>query len=330
MILQTISQVSKRFNISARTLRYYEQIGLLPSIKTADYAYRTYDENSLRRLQQIIILRKLRIPLKEIKEILLSESAVATIQSFQTKVNELDDEIIALSTIRSILGDFIIRLKEQFELTINLTLLEDKSMLKIIDSLTVTKINFKEEKSMEELNKANENLAKLKDVRIVCLPPATVAASHYIGKDPEHNAGKLLDKFVRESGLCKIKPDLRHYGFNHPNPSNNSPDYGYEMWITIPDDMEVPEPLVKKRFDGGLYAAHMIYMGNLHEWEWLCNWVFTDNTKYESNWLDDGGECMDGLLEEHINYINHVDLEQTEPDDMQLDLLFPIKIKKEK
>lgn len=327
MILQTISQVSKRFNISARTLRYYEQIGLLPSIKTTDYAYRTYDESSLRRLQQIIILRKLRIPLKEIKEILFSESAAAAIQSFQTKVNELDDEITALSTIRLILNDFISRLKEQFELTINLTLLEDESILKIIDSLTVTKINFKEEKSMEELNKANENLTKLKDVRIVYLPPATVAASHYIGKDPEHNSSKPLDKFVRESGLCKIKPDLRHYGFNNPNPSNDNPDYGYEMWVTIPDDMELPEPLVKKHFEGGLYAAHMIPMGNFHEWEWLCNWVLNDNPKYEPNWVEDGGECMGGLLEEHINYINHVNLPQSEPDDMQLDLLFPIKLK---
>jgi len=33
MELQTISEVSKQFNISTRTLRYYEQIGLLQSTK---------------------------------------------------------------------------------------------------------------------------------------------------------------------------------------------------------------------------------------------------------------------------------------------------------
>ncbi len=31
-------------NISTRTLRYYEQIGLIESVKKEDYAYRTYDE----------------------------------------------------------------------------------------------------------------------------------------------------------------------------------------------------------------------------------------------------------------------------------------------
>lgn len=41
MEIQTISQVSKSFNISTRTLRYYEQIGLIKSEKINDYAYRT-------------------------------------------------------------------------------------------------------------------------------------------------------------------------------------------------------------------------------------------------------------------------------------------------
>jgi len=38
MELQTISQVSKSFGISTRTLRYYEQLGLIKSIKKEDYA----------------------------------------------------------------------------------------------------------------------------------------------------------------------------------------------------------------------------------------------------------------------------------------------------
>jgi len=30
----------------------------------------------------------------------------------------------------------------------------------------------------------------------------------------------------------------------------------YQVWVSIPDDMEVPEPLVKRTFKGGLYASH--------------------------------------------------------------------------
>ena len=56
----TVSTVSKNLGISSRMLRYYEQIGLIESRRMNDYAYRVYDENAIRKLRQIIILRKLR------------------------------------------------------------------------------------------------------------------------------------------------------------------------------------------------------------------------------------------------------------------------------
>lgn len=66
MRLMTISEVTKAFNVSTRMLRYYDEIGLLSSTRKEDYAYRVYDASAVRRLQQIITLRKLRIPLKKI------------------------------------------------------------------------------------------------------------------------------------------------------------------------------------------------------------------------------------------------------------------------
>ncbi len=66
MTFMTISEVTKAFNVSTRMLRYYDEIGLLPSSRKEDYAYRVYDESAVRRLQQIITLRKLRIPLKRL------------------------------------------------------------------------------------------------------------------------------------------------------------------------------------------------------------------------------------------------------------------------
>ena len=66
MKLMRISEVTKTFNVTTRMLRYYDEIGLLPSTRKQDYAYRAYDESALRRLQQIIALRELRIPLKKL------------------------------------------------------------------------------------------------------------------------------------------------------------------------------------------------------------------------------------------------------------------------
>lgn len=326
MDLQTISMVSKSFNISTRTIRYYEQIGLIQSVKKDGYSYRTYDENSLNKLEQIIILRKLRISLKDIQLILQKEEASTVIRILQNKLKELSDEVTALSTIKSILEEFISRLKENVEFNIKPQLLADKSLLKIIDSLTVTKINFKEEKTMDDLKKASDSLSKLSDVRIVYLPPATVASIQCIGGSPEHDTGYELKKFMIKTELHKIKPDLRQYGFNHPDGSNtDGSDHGYERWVTIPDNMEIHKPFMKKEFSGGLYAAHMIPMGNFEEWEWLVEWA-KDSKEYEPNWGDP--ECMHGLLEEHLNYINQYRLSNEELDKcMQLDLLLPIKAK---
>jgi Bacterial transcription activator, effector binding domain. len=210
-------------------------------------------------------------------------------------------------------------------------LLKEDSILKIIDSLSLQKNSFKEEKSMEDLNKASENLSILKNVRIIHLPPCTVAASHYIGENPEDNAGKQLEKFLRDSKLYEIKSDARVFGFNHPNPSAEKATYGYELWVTIPEDMEVQAPLEKKHFDGGLYASHTIVFPNFHEWEWLANWVNVNNSKYESNSIVDEngqcGECMGGLLEEHMNYVYYANLNWPESDEHQLDLLYPVKLK---
>ncbi|HIS69730.1 MAG TPA: effector binding domain-containing protein [Candidatus Gallacutalibacter stercoravium] len=322
MELLSISRVSQMFHISTRTLRYYEQIGLITPQKKENFAYRTYDEEAIVRLQQIIVLRKLRVPLKQIEEILRSGSAKTTFEILKKKLSEIEDELNALSTIRTIINAFIHKLHLN---TANFTLQDDESLLELVDDRMVSK-RFKEEKTMSELNQASKKLDKLtdRDVRIVYLPPATVAAYQYVGEDPEMHCHQVMDKFVVDTGLYKTKPDIRHYGFNAPNPVDESGYHGYEVWVTIPDDMEVPSPIVKKRFEGGLYAAHMIPFGAFEEWGLLCEWV-QNSSKYQSNSGNKGSECMWGLLEEHLNYINHVCLENTEPEDLQLDLLHPIK-----
>jgi DNA-binding transcriptional MerR regulator len=287
-----------------------------------DYSYRTYDEGTILRLKQIIVLRKLRIPLKSIAKILLTENTALAIDIFQQNLSEIGDEITALETIKSVIQSFIERLKIK---NAKLQLLDDESLLEIVDSLTASKINFKEDKTMDDLIKADEKINKLtdRDVRIVYLPPSGVAAYQYEGDDPEMNVHKVVDAFVRESNLTEKKPDLRHYGFNSPNPVDETGRHGYEVWVTIPDGFSVSEPLVKKHFEGGLYAAHMIPFGAFDEWGLLNQWI-ENNGKYEFRSSGDYRN-MFGLMEEHLNYVNRVHLDDPEEEGCQLDLLLPIK-----
>lgn len=71
--MKTVSEISKLFGISVRTLHYYDSIGLLKPTKLTESGYRLYDEQAIVRLQNILIFREIEIPLKEIKEILEKE-----------------------------------------------------------------------------------------------------------------------------------------------------------------------------------------------------------------------------------------------------------------
>lgn len=65
----SISQLSKIAGISTRTLRYYEEIGLLLPVRTSNSHYRVYGEKEINLLQQILFYRELEIPLTIIKSI---------------------------------------------------------------------------------------------------------------------------------------------------------------------------------------------------------------------------------------------------------------------
>ena len=65
-----IGELSKRTGILSTTIRYYEQINLLPQPKRAESGYRIYDEADVERLQFIKRARALDFALDEIAEIL--------------------------------------------------------------------------------------------------------------------------------------------------------------------------------------------------------------------------------------------------------------------
>lgn len=333
MELKTIRQVSLDYGISRRMLCYYEEIGLIKSSRKDDYAYRVYDEIAIQRLQQIIILRKLQIPVKQIKDILNNQNAVAIIEIFNQKISELDEEITAISTLKSILVRFVDELQEKADVSLKLELLNDKTMLAIVSTLSFSQNKIKKNVSIEELNKANESVNKLadKDVRIVYLPPMTVAAAYATGEGCEGKAIDIITHFVRESGLLKIKPDARSFGFDCSKGAAviGEPSHVYEVWVSIPDDLEIPAPLVKRNFDGGLYAAHVLRAWDFQDWSLLKEWVNASD-KYDNDWGSPrwlSPETVAGQgFEETLNFYNFIQ-KGGKMVDLQLDLLFPIKEK---
>ncbi len=323
----TISQVTQSLDVTPRMLRYYEKMGLITPFHKDDYAYRCYDEETIKRLQLIIVMRKLRIPLKKIAVILQDSGQMKTLEILRESVEELDGEIKSLETVRSALNMFISHLDEATQAKARVYLLGNNVLMKAVDTLSLPKTTLKEKTtSLSELDKANENLNKHLNVRIVMLPPFTVASNRVIGKDPEESVGDLIDKFIRDSRLYEIKPDSRYFGFNHPNPGVLEDGiHGYEVWVTIPDDMDVPAPMTKKKFEGGLYAAMTIKFPEFQLWCELNRWAW-ESAEYEADYSELGAENMNGCLEEHLNWVYSSHMGWPENGiDGQLDLLLPIK-----
>jgi DNA-binding transcriptional MerR regulator len=66
----TVQKLAQLAGVSSRTLRYYDEIGILKPARTNSSGYRIYGQQEVDRLQQILFYRELGISLDQIKEII--------------------------------------------------------------------------------------------------------------------------------------------------------------------------------------------------------------------------------------------------------------------
>jgi DNA-binding transcriptional MerR regulator len=76
-----IGEVAERTGVTPRTIRYYEEIGLLPSLERRKGEHRLYDDADVERLQELTRLRDLlNLSLDELKQLVEAEEARAAIR----------------------------------------------------------------------------------------------------------------------------------------------------------------------------------------------------------------------------------------------------------
>ena len=132
------------------------------------------------------------------------------------------------------------------------------------------------------------------DVRFVDLEPMRVVSALGFGGQPENEAWKLILDYVEGRGLDPRAGRHRFFGFNNPNPSAGSPNYGYEQWITVGPGVGADPPLETKEFRGGRYAVTRCESLDRMEATWQAFAV----------WLEDAGlspapgrePCLEELL----------------------------------
>lgn len=117
----TVNKLAKLSGISTRTLRYYDQIGLLKPVRKSN-RYRVYGKDEVDKLQQILFYRELGMALEDIKSLINApdfdrlkalEFHLSSLLERKKKIDILIENV--RKTIRSVKGEITMNDNEKFE-----------------------------------------------------------------------------------------------------------------------------------------------------------------------------------------------------------------------
>lgn len=118
----TVQKLGQLAGISTRTLRYYDEIGILKPAKINTSGYRIYGQKEIDRLQQILFYRELGVSLENIKDIITAPSfnGITALKEHRAKLLEKRAQLDILianidKTIAAGEGRIIMTDKEKFE-----------------------------------------------------------------------------------------------------------------------------------------------------------------------------------------------------------------------
>lgn len=145
------------------------------------------------------------------------------------------------------------------------------------------------------------------------LPIMRVAYYSYVGESPEREAWKVLIEWGKENGIIGKDYGYRLFGYDLPGKKPEDKIYGYETWITVPEETEESGLIKIKVVQGGLYAVTNCRLYDIVKaWQNFAKWLGIAAYEYgEHQWL-----------EEHISPLEKWN------DNVKIDLYMPIRRKK--
>lgn len=307
MELIKISNLTSQLNISSRTLRYYEQVGLIQSVRLQFDKYRFYDIENIEKIKQIVILRKMQIPVKDIISIYKSKNLTILVDSFVKRIKVIENEIDALNGMKLIVNKFIQAMIENGIKHISaLPLLYEKIEKKLgTQEICKTENEF----TYKKLSDLSEQLSVPLDLIIIDLPPMRVLSSKRKGSDTSDVEGfwdwlgknripfgtpgsHQLFEYQEDNAQTVIIQNIDR-AFN-----NNGPYLDYE-------------------FEGGLFAVGNVFVDDdIPSFHRRMVKSFDDNPYYEVDYRHGGALRHDSFVESVIS-----------PDGMRerMELFLPVK-----
>jgi DNA gyrase inhibitor GyrI len=138
------------------------------------------------------------------------------------------------------------------------------------------------------------------NVHIVELAPGRVASVLGYGSQPENQAWEKLVAWAGPQGFLQSRQQHRIFGFNNPNPSEGSPNYGYEFWMLVGPEQQSAGEVEIKDFPGGLYAvARCQVKGDAYQsipitWQALVQWCEDSPYRMSSQ------QCLEEVIENEM------------------------------
>ena len=310
-----IQELTSKYDITARTLRYYEDMGLIVSTRSVDYAYRLYDETAIKRLEQILVLRKLNISIKDIKRIFSSSGSDVVLDVLGKKVQNIDDEVALLQELKEIVLGFIRQIEQiDFNSDANVKMLYEKA--REIETQLVNIDYIGKPSNASRLREVTEKLEKRPDIRVVELSPCRMITSGSGDNETIRRFEKLWNKLDEQRKDRFFPRDF----MVHVAPPDKGPAvwwYAIEDWVSEKDT----DSFEIFQFEGGLFATAII-----HDWDDnitekayynIMDWLAEhDNLQYDDC---PGHHVMFNALGPHKNLLGY----------QQAEYYFPIGIKGE-
>jgi DNA-binding transcriptional MerR regulator len=119
--IYSIAQVCSDLDLSPRTVRYYEELGLLPGVRRLSGGRRVYGHDEVERLRFIQRLKRLGLTLEEIGELnavyAIGGSTRAMMERLRellnTRLSEVDDRIREMRRLRSEMSSYLNRVESR-------------------------------------------------------------------------------------------------------------------------------------------------------------------------------------------------------------------------
>ncbi|MDE5931154.1 MAG: MerR family transcriptional regulator [Lachnospiraceae bacterium] len=228
--MMTVKEISELTGISARTLHYYDEIGLFVPTMKSEAGYRLYDDKALETLQQILFFREFDISLKEIKAVMENpaldrnqilqmqrkmlmakkermERLIASIDDILKGDNKMNFEIFSKTEVEDMFQTMFEHMPEDIR---NLSIEE-------FGSIEQWKKHYMEVASSEKMQKNYAKVVEWYGGKDQYLSVVNNPVSKEVAKSYDKRLQEILEKLLSRRDCpvdsFKVKECVREYGF---------------------------------------------------------------------------------------------------------------------